>query len=238
MLKGLCAVGSQVQLKQEWGGMSYHILSKNCNHFCDEVAMRMNKLGSVKRVPAWVNRAAALIGAGIAIASAAQCCVDSILCRGYSRLRGSAPATPPASTASSESQPAQEQNERPVRVRADADAGTFPIPATLSPANLVPALGDRERVLYALKNSERMELAKAAGVSEIDIDAALDSNSPKRSLVALIVSAEDKAAAAVAGDSSKRPDAAIHLKAVDTVPSNGTIVSTMAEDSLNESLEV
>eukprot|EP01018_Ginkgo_biloba_P027482 Gb_14693 [translate_table: standard] len=40
------------ELKTEWPGDSYDLLSKNCNHFCDAFC---EKLG-VQKLPAWVNR--------------------------------------------------------------------------------------------------------------------------------------------------------------------------------------
>lgn len=40
------------ELSREWLGTSYDLLSKNCNHFCDELC---EKLG-VPKLPAWINR--------------------------------------------------------------------------------------------------------------------------------------------------------------------------------------
>jgi len=40
------------ELSREWPGHSYDLLSKNCNHFCDEFC---EKLG-VSKLPGWVNR--------------------------------------------------------------------------------------------------------------------------------------------------------------------------------------
>lgn len=40
------------ELSREWPGSSYDLLSKNCNHFCDELC---DKLG-VPKLPGWVNR--------------------------------------------------------------------------------------------------------------------------------------------------------------------------------------
>ncbi|KAL9274237.1 DeSI-like protein [Drosera capensis] len=40
------------ELSREWPGSSYDLLSKNCNHFCDEFC---DKLG-VPKLPGWVNR--------------------------------------------------------------------------------------------------------------------------------------------------------------------------------------
>ncbi|WOG97064.1 hypothetical protein DCAR_0416403 [Daucus carota subsp. sativus] len=40
------------ELSREWPGQSYDLLSKNCNHFCDEFCQRLG----VPRLPGWVNR--------------------------------------------------------------------------------------------------------------------------------------------------------------------------------------
>jgi len=40
------------ELITEWPGDSYDLLSKNCNHFCDEFCERLG----VPRLPGWVNR--------------------------------------------------------------------------------------------------------------------------------------------------------------------------------------
>ncbi|KAJ4952956.1 hypothetical protein NE237_029788 [Protea cynaroides] len=40
------------ELSREWPGDSYDLLSKNCNHFCDEFCERIG----VPNLPAWVNR--------------------------------------------------------------------------------------------------------------------------------------------------------------------------------------
>ncbi|KAI4347580.1 hypothetical protein L6164_008382 [Bauhinia variegata] len=40
------------ELSREWPGCAYDLLSKNCNHFCDEFC---EKLG-VPKLPGWVNR--------------------------------------------------------------------------------------------------------------------------------------------------------------------------------------
>ncbi|XP_026379955.1 uncharacterized protein LOC113274786 [Papaver somniferum] len=40
------------ELSREWPGESYDLLSKNCNHFCDEFCERLD----VPKIPAWVNR--------------------------------------------------------------------------------------------------------------------------------------------------------------------------------------
>ena len=56
---------------------------------------------------------------------------------------------------------------------------------------LVPPLGDKEIELQRCKMSELHRRAKAAGVTEEERDAAIDSGSPKRQMVALIVAAEE-----------------------------------------------
>ncbi|XWS61220.1 hypothetical protein CRYUN_Cryun07bG0107000 [Craigia yunnanensis] len=40
------------ELSTEWPGTSYDLLSKNCNHFCDEFCERLG----VQKLPGWVNR--------------------------------------------------------------------------------------------------------------------------------------------------------------------------------------
>ncbi|XP_074379463.1 deSI-like protein At4g17486 [Apium graveolens] len=40
------------ELSREWPGESYDLLSKNCNHFCDELCERVG----VPKLPGWVNR--------------------------------------------------------------------------------------------------------------------------------------------------------------------------------------
>lgn len=40
------------ELVREWPGQSYDLLSKNCNHFCDEFCQRLG----VPKPPGWVNR--------------------------------------------------------------------------------------------------------------------------------------------------------------------------------------
>ncbi|CAL5405129.1 unnamed protein product [Camellia sinensis] len=41
-----------MELCREWPGCSYDLLSKNCNHFCDEFCERLG----VPKLPGWVNR--------------------------------------------------------------------------------------------------------------------------------------------------------------------------------------
>lgn len=38
----------------EYHGDTYHLISKNCNHFTDDISQRIN----CRRVPGWVNRLA------------------------------------------------------------------------------------------------------------------------------------------------------------------------------------
>ena len=68
----------QVRLTCEafWGGRTYHVLTKNCNHFCADVALRLHSKGRVGRVPSWVNRAAGLGVALLNCALASQACVE------------------------------------------------------------------------------------------------------------------------------------------------------------------
>lgn len=40
------------ELSSEWPGYSYDVLSKNCNHFCNEFCEKLE----VEKLPAWVNR--------------------------------------------------------------------------------------------------------------------------------------------------------------------------------------
>ncbi|XP_039060631.1 uncharacterized protein LOC120204634 [Hibiscus syriacus] len=40
------------ELSREWPGSSYELLSKNCNHFCDDLCERLG----VQKLPGWVNR--------------------------------------------------------------------------------------------------------------------------------------------------------------------------------------
>lgn len=45
-------------LRKEWSSDSYHLLTKNCNHFCDALVRR---LVPGKKMPAYVNRGARLL---------------------------------------------------------------------------------------------------------------------------------------------------------------------------------
>lgn len=44
------------KLAQEYSGNSYHLISKNCNHFCNDVCLKLTG----KSIPRWVNRLARL----------------------------------------------------------------------------------------------------------------------------------------------------------------------------------
>ncbi|KAK4350879.1 hypothetical protein RND71_030192 [Anisodus tanguticus] len=52
------------ELSREWPGHSYDLLSKNCNHFCDEFCERLG----VEKLPGWVNRFAHAGDAAVEIA--------------------------------------------------------------------------------------------------------------------------------------------------------------------------
>jgi len=43
-------------IANEYHGDTYHLISKNCNHFTDDMSHRL----SGKRIPGWVNRLAKL----------------------------------------------------------------------------------------------------------------------------------------------------------------------------------
>ena len=45
-----------VQIANEYNGDSYHLMVKNCNHFCSDVSVRLTGCA----IPAWVNRLAML----------------------------------------------------------------------------------------------------------------------------------------------------------------------------------
>ena len=60
----------RTSIEEEWGGVDYHVLYHNCNHFTEGVVRHLNRLQSAKaqgqtppvgRVPSWVNRLAGLI---------------------------------------------------------------------------------------------------------------------------------------------------------------------------------
>lgn len=52
------------ELSREWPGYMYDLLSKNCNHFCDEFCERLG----VPKLPGWVNRFAHAGDAAVEIA--------------------------------------------------------------------------------------------------------------------------------------------------------------------------
>ena len=45
-----------VQMSSEYDGDTYNLLAKNCNHFCNDVSVRLTGIP----IPAWVNRLATL----------------------------------------------------------------------------------------------------------------------------------------------------------------------------------
>lgn len=44
------------KLAEEYSGNTYHLITKNCNHFCNDVCVRLTG----KPIPRWVNRLARL----------------------------------------------------------------------------------------------------------------------------------------------------------------------------------
>lgn len=44
------------KLAEEYSGNTYHLITKNCNHFCNDVCVRL----AGKPIPSWVNRLARL----------------------------------------------------------------------------------------------------------------------------------------------------------------------------------
>lgn len=44
------------KLAEEYSGNTYHLITKNCNHFCNDVCTRLTG----KPIPRWVNRLARL----------------------------------------------------------------------------------------------------------------------------------------------------------------------------------
>lgn len=44
------------KLSQDYPGNSYHLITKNCNHFCNDVCTKLTG----KAIPRWVNRLARL----------------------------------------------------------------------------------------------------------------------------------------------------------------------------------
>lgn len=44
------------KLAEEYSGNTYHLITKNCNHFCNDVCLKLTK----KPIPRWVNRLARL----------------------------------------------------------------------------------------------------------------------------------------------------------------------------------
>ncbi|KAL0331511.1 UNVERIFIED_CONTAM: DeSI-like protein [Sesamum angustifolium] len=54
-------------LSNKYHGDTYHLISKNCNHFTDEVCQRLTG----KPIPGWVNRLARVDGSDSGVSSAA-----------------------------------------------------------------------------------------------------------------------------------------------------------------------
>jgi len=44
------------KLAEEYQGNKYHLITRNCNHFCNEVCLKLAQ----KSIPRWVNRLARL----------------------------------------------------------------------------------------------------------------------------------------------------------------------------------
>ncbi|CAI0444195.1 unnamed protein product [Linum tenue] len=44
------------KMAQEYSGNTYHLITKNCNHFCNDVCLKLTG----KTIPSWVNRLACL----------------------------------------------------------------------------------------------------------------------------------------------------------------------------------
>ncbi|CAL1387995.1 unnamed protein product [Linum trigynum] len=44
------------KMAQEYSGNTYHLITKNCNHFCNDVCLKLTG----KTIPSWVNRLARL----------------------------------------------------------------------------------------------------------------------------------------------------------------------------------
>lgn len=44
------------KLAEEYQGNKYHLITRNCNHFCNEVCLKLTQ----KSIPRWVNRLARL----------------------------------------------------------------------------------------------------------------------------------------------------------------------------------
>ncbi|KAJ8442036.1 hypothetical protein Cgig2_007874 [Carnegiea gigantea] len=79
VLESLAALMILRELSREWPRFTYDLLSRNCNHFCDELCERLGVL----KIPGWVNRFANVGDAAIEITD----CVRRYLARCYGRLR-------------------------------------------------------------------------------------------------------------------------------------------------------
>lgn len=44
------------KLAEDYSGNTYHLITKNCNHFCNDVCLRLTE----RPIPRWVNRLARL----------------------------------------------------------------------------------------------------------------------------------------------------------------------------------
>ena len=42
------------KLSEEYSGNTYHLITKNCNHFCNDVCVQLTR----RSIPSWVNRLA------------------------------------------------------------------------------------------------------------------------------------------------------------------------------------
>ena len=202
----------RTSIEEEWGGVDYHVLYHNCNHFTEGVVRHLNRLQSAKaqgqtppvgRVPSWVNRLAGLISLILAVALAVQRCVSAAhlllpaRCGGRKyrqhRLLRKTSANEAARTSSATSAAGAEDPggaEHLARPRADADAGTFiPTPIKLH----APKLSPLQLELQEMKMSALRRRAEQSDATEAEIESAEDSNSPRARMIALIVAAESKA---------------------------------------------
>lgn len=231
----------QIEMEAQWAGMGYHVLNRNCNHFCDALAQKLDglKVGSVRRTPSWVNRLAALFTVLLSVSLVTQRCWECVMPvrwggRRYSQLGSlaiklgeEAARTSSATGNSAASEPRGKVIGTPIKL-------------------LVPPLGDKEVELQRCKMSELRRRAEAAGVSDETMDDAIDSGSPKRQMIALIVAAEDKPSSAALGEvlaeavagarKEWAEEGAGHTAQQPVSPETAGVAD--AEATLNESLEV